>query len=454
MENTGENLDHNSKRRQSIAADMNEGRSGIVAQRPQSDRYGFGRSLIVELVAEHLDTERTPFYFIATAIRPICEADNTLREMCLVHRSWTDAAQRVLRRRICVRSQYAISLILQSPHLGPWVRDLSISTQKDYYYTSESETITNHMDTRRIVCEILRKCPNVVNLHLWDFRPTLHTHSPAIHRLIDVIKRIGDLVFLEHLWLGNVYSCAASDLSELCKMIPRLRVLKSLSLSRWIPIGDDVGGVERPRMLEPADSTTSASRTLEFLSVTQVHGADSFDRLLGLSPQYMPKVLELSCADMWSDPDPLMGEDPAWKGLPSFVYPILPFVTKLVLRDYEDEDDIGSVIAQFPSLRFLRLCLLCDFVPFDPIVLPNSITFVHIHYAFVPSSMRSSSVVIEMLKASSHMRKLLITYESHQEHRENNQVLIALGAIEDYCKANEVMLEMRESETKPSIVEW
>ena len=69
---------------------------------------------IVEIVADHIERERTPFQHMTnpTFQRQRCEADSTLRNMALVHRSWTGPAQQRLATRIVARSPSALLRLL------------------------------------------------------------------------------------------------------------------------------------------------------------------------------------------------------------------------------------------------------------------------------------------------------------------------------------------------------
>ena len=169
--------------------------------------------LIVSLVANHLDSERTAFHRIVNQMDHRCEADQVLQTMAVVHRSWTDTAQHVLRRRIVVSGRTAMFSLLQSPHVGPWVRDLSVKA--DTVSPVGPYSGVNVEDNPRLMHGILSKCPNVKNLYLGNFLhpedrqynikswPT-HVLSPII-KPMDVILQIGNLPSLEHLWLINYF---------------------------------------------------------------------------------------------------------------------------------------------------------------------------------------------------------------------------------------------------------
>lgn len=113
-----------------VILDHIEGRLRLVAFQKKTDHLVQSGdridnpvpTLVVELVAEELESQRRPFHSIIRTSLLFSEADKTLRDMCLVHSSWTSAARPPFRRRICVEG---LRSLLRSPHLGPWVRELA-----------------------------------------------------------------------------------------------------------------------------------------------------------------------------------------------------------------------------------------------------------------------------------------------------------------------------------------
>lgn len=143
-------LDHIALQRRLIASNRNQVRK--QDQKPaQSVLAGYSRSsgLIPELLAEFVDSHKVPFHQAVARFRYNpelwCEMSDMLANMSLVHRTWTDAAQRRLRRRVHV-DRYNMLDFLKNTQVGPWVRELSVCLHIDDY-----ESITSANQVARLL---------------------------------------------------------------------------------------------------------------------------------------------------------------------------------------------------------------------------------------------------------------------------------------------------------------
>lgn len=171
---TSENiLDRIAAERRIIANDRTISRGYELKQeaKTNSAMHVQPSTVIAELLAEHIDSQRIPFHRSCQIdgsyyYRPVgWEIDFELERMSLVHRSWTHIAQRYLRRRINIVGQKGLRHLLQNPQIGPWVRELSFSGR-----TTDSNFA--HISTKeipRLLCDILKRCPNVTHFYLNNF---------------------------------------------------------------------------------------------------------------------------------------------------------------------------------------------------------------------------------------------------------------------------------------------
>ena len=174
--------------------------------------------------------------------------------MTLVHRSWTEAAQRVLRRRLVVRGPDKLYELRHNLELGPWVREFS--------YKAWTLKPTIDMSSHRfatIFVEILRACPNIR-----DLRFETYFHIDAKTSALDkVINELPHLPSLERLCLKNYQSKdGLPDLRLFLQVLPRLTTLKSLTLVDWADRSSHLNPSEQGSLDEiglPGPALTSLS---------------------------------------------------------------------------------------------------------------------------------------------------------------------------------------------------
>lgn len=151
-------------------------------------------NLTPALLAEYIDLQRLSFlreteYDFYN--RNMERTGYELKTMSLVHRSWTDAAQRYLRRHIFTSNPTGLRAVLQSTTIGPWVREMSFFCDTDYDYPK-----TNADETPRLLAGVLQRCPNLTCLNLRDYKTGL-----SIEVSHDILGQLAGLVYLEHLLL-------------------------------------------------------------------------------------------------------------------------------------------------------------------------------------------------------------------------------------------------------------
>lgn len=373
--------------------DQNEARPPIACH-PQAT------NIIPSLLAEYIYSQRSPFY---NAI----EYDNSenrwgsirdsLGKMSLVHRSWTDVAQRFLRRRMIIWSPTCLRSLLHSPMIGPWVRELSLVCTDE---SGESEIMFS-TETPRLLAGVLHRCPNLTHLDLSAYEGQLPAGNPH-----DIIGQLACLKKLEHLWL-RPYSWSREGNQEfwkLAKVLHELRFLKSINLQKWV-----YGGVKLSAGSDPIPSDApEPSATIEALSLYHVDIVSSGILNWLLNPRNGIVKLELYLSDLTHDQRSENME--ITRSL--LTKTTTTNITKLRLVDCESITMLNFVLEFFPSLQLLSL--LPEFntkiVPLGSFVLPYSTTCsFHYHYFNYPSS-DQDRLALEMLKAHPNIRRFLNTY--------------------------------------------
>lgn len=119
--------------------------------------------LVVDLMFQYFGQLFVPFGELAK-----CPWDSTylqgdvtrlLKTLSLTHRNWTPYAQNLLRRRLLITDHTILRHYLQSPLLGPWVRELALNY-----------TISEDRFEHAILQDLFRRLPNVhsISVHLMD----------------------------------------------------------------------------------------------------------------------------------------------------------------------------------------------------------------------------------------------------------------------------------------------
>ncbi|EJD05179.1 uncharacterized protein FOMMEDRAFT_154392 [Fomitiporia mediterranea MF3/22] len=161
-----------------------------------------------------------------------------LRNMSLVHRSWTDIAQRGLRRRAIIPC-HQIHRFLVSPLCGPWVTEMII-----YWPLGENDEVTRRLF---LLKGLLERTSNVRSLaFITYYKPDTpyEGRNREIQNCFDTMS--GSLPRLRKLWLKHrqnsscsVWSTVCDGLDSLCKIIPKMQSLEFLSIDRWVSSKSD-----------------------------------------------------------------------------------------------------------------------------------------------------------------------------------------------------------------------
>lgn len=442
--------------------------------------------LVVELVVEYLESNRVPFHRtlhrtrqLEGFSRPKCESTCTLLLMSYISRSWRDAAQRHLRRRVYINSQDVLRRVFQSPNLGPWVRGLSFSAHEfELYYT---ETFPGSMmaidEMPRLLSGILKRCPNITHLYLYNFVGPAEEEANVDHEgggkelesahnsRPDVIRQLGEMEYLEHLWLHPT-SDLTPELWKLCAVLPRLRNLKSLSLDHWNsrlpPQNADLlvgsSGFQKDKCPPPS---------LTHISLGRINIIDSEPIAWIMSSQsgYSCTSLQLCLNNMFQGHSsaPWMFTAPSiLKDFQPLFRQIKLTITKLQLVSHQSRDDILSVMEIFPSLR--SLSVVGGWTIPVQLALPSSLCAFHYHYTRMSRSSFSQeddTRCLAILEASPSIRKMCISYSADRTSIWGNpppvtslSCPIIFADTLEYCARSNVKFSVIEEECIPNFLDF
>ena len=400
--------------------------------------------LVVDLVAQLFESERTPFHRVVTKRIHDCEIDRTLCTMSVVHRSWTYVAQRALRRRIIAAGPTNMRLLLLSPHLGPWVRDLCIKASPLY---PEDSYYENVQDAPRLIGLILSKCPATKNLYLEDFLRRSFTLDRSFTSPSDnfraYIHGISELPCLEHLWLYQFLDVEPQQLNALINAILHLQRLKGLKISQWMRTPSLFDNEELALVRSRMDMM-HPNATLQNLSLQTIICEDLWHWLLKFSDTYRPHTLELSLKDIRH-----LETDERTRPL---LEQLGPHVMKLMLTEYQRRADVSDVVSHFPALQSFCLCLDA-YVSLPSILFPASLHRLHLHF-LADTPVDLDQKLVSLLRNAPHIRRLLITYETPDPgdlERDLREPILTLTS--DYCSHNAVEFTMEGLNGSPSYLD-
>ncbi|KAH8104973.1 hypothetical protein DFH11DRAFT_1733501 [Phellopilus nigrolimitatus] len=161
----------------------------------------------------------------STHVKFLHEDVETLRSMCLVHRSWTSSVQRVMRRGVQVIGSLGLYSLFRNSLFGPWTRHICFDMPNLQYHT-KAEDRSDEMFA--LFAALPHVAPNVTTLAVWapfdadEFGP----------HVVDAIHSLADFKDLEQLTIGN--ACGLSlQLHDLCETVAKMRSLKRLELTDW-----------------------------------------------------------------------------------------------------------------------------------------------------------------------------------------------------------------------------
>lgn len=440
-------MDHIANHRQLTAKERNSKPPSLTGVESRLEYNPQTLNLIPELLAEYLDSQRLPFHRTVDVDlygRPLgCETNRVFQTMSLVHRSWTDIAQRYLRQRIFISSSDTLLSFFRSPQIGPWVRQLSVYNEDDVYSPRFS---TKEMP--RLLTGILKRCPNITHLHLRNYGLHMvvdqnveaeiqaYDTGHPLKTTHDVIMQLADMKQLEHLWL---YPCPSTnypserDLWKLSLGLPSLRSLKSLSL-QWMDVPR--WKKEQGFTKTPTHGALIPLSSLEILSLVNVDFIASGFFTLLMNPHNRVRKLELSFDGEYTS----VNLD---RLRTIFKRATTTYVTTLQIRAFENAVDIGTVLTFFPSVQTFSLrANYQQSMPGISLVLPPSIRNFHFHYYQIgdTDAADQDQAALATLKAYRHVQRMFITYANYYNNSTGadhpSEVLFEDTA--EYCARNDV----------------
>lgn len=411
-------------------------------------------ALVIELVAEELESQRRPFHATVRRTSPLSEIDRTLRNMCLVHSSWTAAARQSFRRRICA-DEIKLRSLLTSPQLGPWVRELALRPYKMWRLPVSKHVGVDHWyhtgQSASFLCGILKRCPNITHLHLQDFdrysKSSLKRirFTEKISADGDIFQQLRDMHSLKHLWLHCPSKRFSIGLWDLCMVLPQLQSLESLSLENMGARFKDYGQHNAFQLIE--ESSPSPSLTSLSLMVMPTYDKGPLKWLTHPRSGFKLKKLEVK-----HYADPCVNYNHRFKKRLNYLSPAShPHIEELRIVDFQGGSDFATAVEALTSLRTLSLCMSrFETLPVDPpLKLPVSVQDLHIHLLGNPIDIRHAPAIVGLLIASPHLIRLSITFtllikEPTDEHTpvvrtlDIAEVQIAFANVIRHCSENNI----------------
>ena len=392
--------------------------------------------VVVELVADYLARE-SPSIFDPEYTLWAGPSHNALYNMAFVHRSWTNAAQCQLRRRIIARGEREIYDLRRKPQLGPWVRE--------FFYNPYGCSLKDdlHQFSSAFV-EVLRACPNIRDLRYLSFISEYSKPSS----LDEVFNELSNLSGLERLSFESPESWNVSPyLRSFLQVLPRLTSLKTLAL---VDLTDGFPHLDHSEQI-PLDEIELPGPTLTHLSysATYIH-----DRYL------LPLIFRLS------------------SGLTTLEIPDPKFFTKLSSPlDIQAVDTVLSGITDFrfytfsdPSyfdilLKCVKLRRLTIVVPVKafqtPILtIPNTVEHLWLHYKYLHSTDEDQDeLILYTIKRLPNLRTLTITTSRSLDHNDGMYPFMPLelfssAELPAYCSEKWIELAIKSDFSLPILEYW
>ena len=282
-------------------------------------------SIVLEGVIQCILQERPPFEHSALTMdsTPVPVCDRTLANMSLVHRTWSDSAQRALFSCVYIRGLKGLRSALASPCVGPWTQDVCFKWRRVWRADDDpkGEPVEEVLP---LLSALLRRLSNVRKLTIWTY--FTETDSSVMTELLETLKELLDI---EELRLLHEYTFEDSDpgcphLHELCTVLPYLRRLRTLHIRQWVTPNQTLEYELRRRELQrertrPPKTRPELQQILPppMLDVTPspmlehvaLHSTDvSFacaDWLFWPRQDYSPKNISLTLQTIYDVPDDL-----------------------------------------------------------------------------------------------------------------------------------------------------
>lgn len=316
---------------------------------------------ILELVAQQLSSERTSFKKLMEKITArrsrslgptACSREEDLRNMSLVHRSWTGPAQRALHKRVDVRGIMNLRTLLRSPYVGPRIKEVCFVCP-DLMPNLSERSDAEFADMARLLSSFLKSAPNVHSLCL---RITVSKGSSDSSRFRSLTRGLVGLHCLENLWFiqDGSHDIPAQWMPELCSALsnlPQLKVLwlKSFSNSRKAEVTDAapttaLNSTRHPNVMD----TISPPPRLASISFTAFRCSQIPGILTWLFSAHTLKGIGFML-------DNLKGTPPA--PLLVALQPVLPSLgsLRIGLSPYGSRDVVNEQLSKCHNLRYLSI---------------------------------------------------------------------------------------------------
>ncbi|KAH8104988.1 hypothetical protein DFH11DRAFT_1883130 [Phellopilus nigrolimitatus] len=356
----------------------------------------------------------------------------TLRSMCLVHRSWTSSVQRAMRRGVQVIGSLGLYSLFRNPLFGPWTRHICFD-MPDLTFHTKAEDRPDEMFA--LLAALPHVAPNVETLAVW----ALFDADEFGPHVIDAIRSLADFQDLEQLTVGN--RCRPSrELPDLCETVARMRSLKRLKLTDWTcPIFSPSTVPDFLSKLSPGSRLTEIN-----FSGNAYESSEQYLRwLFQPCKDYALKMLTFHS---WNF---LRKHGTQDYSLPQVIQPALPQLETLtlVVDLYVETKGMCDILPFCTKLRSLRLHFLdCDDFPLFlkseySLLLPNSLEELHITLKIEDMSFATrmwdlsgglDTRFVEIFSTLSNLRALMVP-QFHWLDREDKIFPSNLPKTDRYC---------------------
>ncbi|KAH8109247.1 hypothetical protein DFH11DRAFT_1747182 [Phellopilus nigrolimitatus] len=367
-------------------------------------------SVVFDLVIHKIIEEMSHFSHEADATPNVSEAPAipqiqpaNLKDMCLVHRSWTAPVQRVLRRRVVLRSWDSLRDFARSPACGTGVREFAYKIGKSFVCTffHEVSVAKEHWGTLASVLSRL------TNLRFLSLRIE-SAHFAELSGLDLVLQAIGTLESLE--------------------AVSKLHNLRFLSVCNWTC----------SRVKREIDEHLMPENILELTPPSRLKTLHFRDGYLTVPPKYLswffrPRgsycLENLDLNITFSRPLPPFVPNDARvdaSHLIEALSPLLPCLSFLAIKLFyldtssaavtaAHDTDLQAVLSRAHALRRVRLHKLRAGGAGPgvlPLVLPAALEELHMHYTYSAVNWRTQDRRLHATLAAGalpHLRRILLT---------------------------------------------
>ncbi|KAH8104989.1 hypothetical protein DFH11DRAFT_1323605 [Phellopilus nigrolimitatus] len=269
----------------------------------------------------------------------------TLRSMCLVHRSWTSSVQRAMRLGVQVVGSLGLYSLFRNPLVGPWTRHIWFDMPNFKFHTKVEDRPDEMF---ALLAALPHVAPNVETLAVWA---PFDANKFGTH-VVDAVRSLAEFQNLKQLTVGN--KCGPSrQLPDLCETVARMPSLKRLKLTDWTyPKTSRHAIPDFLRKLSPCSELTD----IDFEGKADKSSAQYLRWLFKPCKDYPLKVLTLRGYDLVNEEH---GTEDNF--LPLAIRPAHPHIKTLTITIGTCLADIEGMYDIFPfctKLRSLKLRFL------------------------------------------------------------------------------------------------